>query len=210
MSAFCLMLCVRLKAQDSYETWYTAGPTLKVVQSNISFNSDLVNTPESEPEVGYQLGGFFRIRVNDLYVQPELLISRTKNHLIFNDHDGISGFNPRADFEYTSIEVPLAIGYFFDQFRIESGPAVSVLLQADQFFLNQKTDITEQFNKVSLLYHFGVGLDINNVLVNLSYEFGLSKTGENLRRLVGRDFEPKRSQISLSVSLALHRQKKRQ
>lgn len=209
-----VLLCLGLSsvslAQNFYDTYYMAGPVIKLVQSKFNFDSDLVNVPESEPEVGYQLGGFFRTRINDLYVQPELLISRTKNQLIFPNHDGINGFNPRAEFEYTSIEMPLSIGYYFGNVRLDTGPTVSILTKANQFFLNEKTDITDQFNKVSLQYRVGVGLDINNVLVNLNYEFGLSKTGENLRRLVGTSFEPKRSQIALSVGLILHRQRKRQ
>ena len=205
-----IVVSVQSLAQDRYETYYALGPTLKIVQSSLSFSSNVVNVPDSEPEVGYQLGAFFRARVNNLYVQPEILFSSTQNQLIFNDHDGIPGFNPRADFEFTSLEFPLSIGYFFENLRFETGPAVSVLLRAEEFFLNVREEVTENYNKVNLQYRFGVGLDLHNVLVNLSYEIGLSKTGESLRNIVGQSFQPKRSQWAFSVSLALHRFKKRQ
>lgn len=209
---FLLVTCFagQAMAQNRFETTYALGPTLKIVQSRLSFNSAVVNVPDSEPEVGYQLGTFFRARVNNLYVQPELLFSRTQNALIFNDHDGIMGFNPRAEFEFTSIEIPIAIGYFYENLRFETGPAVSVLLEAEEFFLNVREKVTDHYNKVSLQYRFGVGADFNNVFFNLSYEIGLSKTGESLRQIVGRNFQPKRSQWAFSISLALHRYKMRQ
>ena len=176
----CFVFCLvpKLEAQQDYfETYYTTGPIVRIVQSNLNFSNDQINIPESEPEVGYQFGGFFRARVNDLYVQTELLYARTQNQLIFKDFNGVTGFNPQAEFEFTSLEIPILIGHFFDKLRIETGPAVSVLFSGDQFFLNERTDVTDLYNRVSLQYRIGVGLDINDVLVNFSYEVGLSKTG---------------------------------
>lgn len=196
--------------QGRYETYYMAGPVLKVVQSKFKFESNVVNVPESEPEIGYQIGGFLRARVNNLYVQPELLLSKTQNQLIFPDYDGVAGFNPKADFEFTSLNIPLDIGFYIDNFRIESGPAISVLLEGKQFFLNDELDITDDFNKVTLQYNIGVGLDLNNVLIDVNYEFGLNKTGESLRQLVGPNFRPSRSNLVFSISLVLYRHKKRQ
>jgi hypothetical protein len=211
ISFFIFFCCsASLMGQGRYETYYTVGPVIKVVQSTFRFENDQVNIPESEPEIGYELGGFLRVRVNDLYVQPELLLSKTQNQLVFLNYDGVTGFNPKADFEFTSIDIPVAIGYFFNNFRIESGPAISILLEGQQFFLNEKTDIKDDFNNVSLQYHVGIGFDLNDALININYEFGLSKAGESLRRFVGSDFRPSRSNLVFSVALALHRHKKRQ
>lgn len=211
MLVMLMCLAVKVKAQQDYfETYYTAGPILKVVQSNFSFDNGSFNTLESEPEVGYQFGGFFRTRVNNLYVQTELLFARTQNTLVFKDYNNVTGFNPSAEFEFNSLEIPILIGRFFENLRIETGPAVSVLLSGDRFFLNEKVDISNDFNNVSLQYRFAIGLDLNDVIVNLNYEVGLSKAGENLRNLVGNDFEPKRNQIGISIAVALHYHKKRQ
>ncbi len=206
------LICFAVSAmgQGRYETYYMAGPVLKVVQSKFKFESNVVNVPESEPEIGYQIGAFLRARVNNLYVQPELLLSKTQNQLIFPDYDGVSGFNPKADFEFTSLNIPLDIGFYIDNFRIESGPAISVLLEGKQFFLNEELDITDDFNKVTLQYNIGVGLDLNNVLIDVNYEFGLNKTGESLRQLVGPNFRPSRSNLVFSIGLVLYRHKKRQ
>ncbi len=206
------LICFAVSAmgQGRYETYYMAGPVLKVVQSKFKFESNVVNVPESEPEIGYQIGAFLRARVNNLYVQPELLLSKTQNQLIFPDYDGVSGFNPKADFEFTSLNIPLDIGFYIDNFRIESGPAISVLLEGKQYFLNEELDITDDFNKVTLQYNIGVGLDLNNILIDVNYEFGLNKTGESLRQLVGPNFRPSRSNLVFSIGLVLYRHKKRQ
>ncbi len=206
-----ILLCFTVQAlgQDRYETFYAAGPVLKVVQSKFKFESNVVNVPEAEPEIGYQIGAYLRARVNNLYVQPELLLSKTQNQLVFPDYDGVMGFNPKADFEFTSLNIPLDIGFFIDKFRIKSGPAISVLLKGKQFFLNEELDITDDFNSVALQYHIGVGLDLNDVLIDVNYEFGLNKTGESLRQLVGPNVRPSRSNLVFSVSLVLYRHKKR-
>lgn len=206
-----ILLCVSVSglAQDRYETSYVVGPVLKVVQSRFKFENNQVNIPESEPEIGYQFGGFLRISINNLYVQPEILLSKTQNQLVFLDHNGIPGFNPKADFEFTSLDFPVAIGYYLGDFRIETGPGISVLMEGRQFFLSEELDIKDDFNKVSLQYFIGIGVDLDNVFINANYEFGLSKAGESLRRLVGRDFRPSRSHFVFSVALALHRHKKR-
>lgn len=207
---FLLFFSFSAAGQGRYDTYYMAGPVVKVVQSKFRFENTVVNIPESEPEIGYQIGGFVRARVNNLYVQSQVLLSKTQNQLVFLNYDGVTGFDPKADFEFTSLDIPLDIGYYIGDFRIESGPAISVLLEGRQFFLNEQLDITEDFNSVSLQYHFGIGLDINDVFVNVNYEFGLSKAGESLRRLVGMDFRPSRSHLVFSVALALYRHKKRQ
>jgi hypothetical protein len=129
--------------------------------------------------------------------------------LVFLDFNGVQGFNPRADFEFSSIDIPIAIGYYIGNLRVETGPGVSILTKGKQFFLNEESDITDDFNKVSLQYYLGAGLDINDVFINVNYQFGLSKTGESLRRLVGRDFRSSRSQFVFSIALALHQHKKR-
>lgn len=207
---FFMFFTYSVMGQGRYETYYMAGPVVKVVQSKFKIENNLVNIPESEPEIGYQIGGFIRARVNNLYVQPEVLLSKTQNQLVFLNHGGVSGFNPKADFEFTSLNIPLDIGFYIGNLRVESGPAISILLEGKQFFLNEQLDITEDFNKVSLQYNIGAGLDLNDVLIDVNYEFGLSKTGESLRRLVGNDFSPSRSHLVFSVALVLHRHKKRQ
>lgn len=205
----CLFLSFHLGAQERYKTTLTAGPSIKIVSSSTDFDSNFVNVPDSEPETGFQAGGFFRIRVNQFYFQPELHFSRTKNQLTFVNFNNTPNFNPRSVYEFSSLEFPWKFGYFLENFRINGGPAFSFLLDANQFFLGANNDVINDFNRISIQFQLGIGLDLNNLLIDVSYEFGLSKIGENLRRLVGTEFDPKLTQFSFSVGLIVFEKKKR-
>jgi hypothetical protein len=196
----CSFQCI---AQDIYEVNYKAGPIIKVINPKTSIESDNVRIPEDGNEVGYQFGGFLRLQVNNVYFQPELLFSTIQSRVEFLNYQGISGFNPAADFEFNTLELPMAIGVNIGNFRIDGGPGFSVLLKGSEIFLQEDSDVTEEYNNISLLWRLGAGIDINKVSLDFKYEFGLSKTAESLERIIGRDSLPRQSQLVFSVAYSL-------
>lgn len=198
------LLPVGVSAQTySYTTDYQAGILLKIVSARMSIDSDLVSTSDTESEVGYQFGGFYRVNINRVFVQPELLFSKIKTQLLFNDYDGIQGFNPLAEFEFNTIEIPLSFGYRIGNLRLRMGPALSILISGQRSFLNEVNKVTSDYNRSNLTWHWGIGGDFQRVFVDLKYESGLSKTGESLTNLIGRNFVPKQRQWVLSIALNL-------
>ncbi len=167
----------------------------------MTIDSDLVDLSQSESEIGYQIGFFGRLNVDKIYVQPELLFSKIKTDLVFQDYDNINGFNPRADFEFNTLEIPLDIGYRIGDFRMFFGPSISILISGERSFLNEVQRVTEDYNRTNLLWHFGVGGDFDKVIIDVNYEFGLSKTGESLSNIVGTEFVPKQRQWVFAIGL---------
>ena len=201
-----LLLPIGLSAQTyTYTTDYQAGIVLKVVSAKMDISSDLVSTSDTESEVGYQFGGFFRINVNEVFVQSEVLFSKIRTQLLFNDYDGIQGFNPLAEFEFNTIEVPVSVGYRIGNLRLMMGPAVSMLVSGQRSFLNEVNKVTSDYNRTNLTWHWGIGGDFQRVFIDLKYESGLSKTGESLTNLIGREFVPKQRQWVFSIALNLLR-----
>lgn len=188
-----------------YSTGYQAGGILKIVSSKLQINSDLVSTSETESEVGYQFGGFFRINIDRMIVQPELLYSKIQSQLVFNDYDGVQGFDPIAEFEFNTIELPVHFGYRIGNLRLTAGPTFSILVSGERSFLNEVEKITSEYNRTNLMWNVGIGGDFDRVFVDLKYESGLSKTGESLSNLIGRDFIPKQRQWVFSVALNILR-----
>ncbi|MFY0594516.1 outer membrane beta-barrel protein [Roseivirga sp.] len=186
-----------------YSTEYQAGAKLKLVSASMNINSDLVSTPDAESEVGYQFGGFFRINVNKVYIEAELLYSKIKTQLVFNDFDGVVGFDPLAEFEFNTIEIPLSIGYRIGNLRLFMGPSLSNLVSGQRSFLNEIEKVTDDYNRTNLMWHWGIGGDFQRVFIDINYETGLSKTGESLTNLIGREFIPKQRQWVISVALNL-------
>lgn len=188
-----------------YSTDHQAGAILKVVSARMNINSDLVSTSSTESEVGYQFGGFYRVNIDRIYVQPELLFSKIKTQLVFNDYNGVSGFNPLAQFEFNTLEVPINIGYRIGNLRLMMGPSFSILLSGERSFLNEVQKVTSEYNRTNFMWHWGIGGDFQRIFIDIKYESGLSKTGESLSNLIGREFVPKQRQWVFSVALNLLR-----
>jgi len=188
-----------------YSTDYQAGAILKIVSAKMNINSELVSTSNTESEVGYQFGGFYRVNIDRIYVQPELLFSKIKTQLVFNDYNGVSGFNPLAQFEFNTLEIPVNIGYRIGNLRLMMGPSFSILLSGERSFLNEVEKVTSEYNRTNFMWHWGIGGDFQRIFIDIKYESGLSKTGESLSNLIGREFVPKQRQWVFSVALNLLR-----
>ena len=128
--------------QDIYDVSYKVGPVFKIVSPKIRIDSDYVRIPEEGNEIGYQFGLFTKIRVNNVYFQPELLIATAQNRLDFLNYNGVNGFNPSADFEFTTLEIPVSIGVNIGNLRLDTGPGFSLMLSGNEYFLNEKINVT--------------------------------------------------------------------
>ncbi|MBO3697061.1 porin family protein [Roseivirga sp. E12] len=188
-----------------YSTDHQAGAILKVVSARMNINSELVSTSSTESEVGYQFGGFYRVNIDRIYVQPEVLYSKIKTQLVFNDYNGVPGFNPLAQFEFNTLEIPINIGYRIGNLRLMMGPSFSILLSGERSFLNDVEKVTSEYNRSNFMWHWGIGGDFERIFIDIKYESGLSKTGESLSNLIGREFVPKQKQWVFSVALNLLR-----
>jgi len=195
---FLAFVSIEVHSQDYY-TWYQGGLTTKVVSARMAIDSELVSSSEGEPEIGYQLGAFYRININNIYFEPQLLFSAVKSQLVFKDFGGVPSFDPVASFEFNTLELPVDIGVRIGNLRLNTGPSLSVLLSGKRSFLNEVDRVTEDYNNVNMLWHFGVGGDFDRVMVDLKYEFGLSKTGESLSNILGTDIIPRQRQWVFSV-----------
>lgn len=197
------VLLASLVHGQQYRTDRQAGAILKVVSARMNIKSDLVSTSNTESEVGYQFGAFYRVNIDRIYVQPELLFSKIKTQLVFNNFDGIDGFNPLAQFEFNTIELPVHIGYRIGNLRLMMGPSFSILLSGDRVFLNEIEQVTSEYNRSNIMWQMGIGGDFHRLFIDIKYEAGLSKTGESLSNLIGREFVPNQRQWVLSVALNL-------
>lgn len=185
-----LLMPFSVISQD-YDTWFQGGLTAKVVSARMTIESELVRTSDLESEFGYQIGVFARINIDNIYVEPQLLFSTIKTQLIFKDFGQVPGFDPSANFEFNTIELPIDIGMRFGRLRVNTGPSFSLLVSGERAFLNDVEEVTDEYNRMNMLWHFGVGGDFDRVFIDLRYEFGLSKTGESLSNIIGTEFIPR-------------------
>ncbi|WP_420386798.1 porin family protein [Roseivirga sp.] len=197
------LLCPPLWSQEQYGRFFQAGPIVKLVTAKMTLDSNEIDLSEGSSEVGYQFGGFFRVNVEGVFVQSSVLMSKVKTDLVFVDYQGVQGFNPRADFEFNTLELPLDIGYRVGNLRLQMGPTFSFLLSGQRSFLNDVEKVSDDYNRSNMMWHFGIGGDFDRFVLDINYEFGLSKTGESLSQLLGREFVPRQRQwvIGLGINI---------
>ncbi|MFO8236158.1 MAG: porin family protein [Bacteroidales bacterium] len=153
---------------------------------------------------GFQVGVFSRLSIAALYVQPELLFSKSTAEIKITEIDqGDIQDEFTEDQEFSKIDIPLMAGWKFGPARVQAGPVASIILD-NKSAIEAATDYKEEFNGATWGYQVGVGLDLLNTLtLDVKYEGGLSKLGDGVD--VGGeeplDFDSRPNQFIFSVGL---------
>jgi hypothetical protein len=130
------------------------------------------------PAVGFHFGGFTRLTVKKFFFQPQLMFSSSGGEVRIKDVKIDTTFFRNQRFN--RIDIPLLAGYKSGFLRLEAGPVAT-------FTLSRKNDLfdwagyNEDFNKATIGYQAGLGLDLFKKLsLDLRYEGSLSKLGKGV------------------------------
>jgi opacity protein-like surface antigen len=168
--------------------------------TNIASGAEKYNIVAGNAMVGFHFGLFGRIKIANLFVQPELLFTSSGGQVKVQDLT--SNTESIKNQTYNKIDVPVLAGLKFGPARIEVGPVASFTLSQKSNFLNTAA-YTQDFKKATIGYQAGVGLDIlKTITVDLKYEGSLSKIGNGLT-IDGNSypFDSRNSQFILSLGL---------
>jgi hypothetical protein len=135
------------------------------------------NLLSSENTAGYYAGFYARVGAAGINLQPELYLAG-KNSTLKNSE------GEKSDVRFTSLDVPILIGTKIGAagvgFRLNTGPVVSFILDKKQTFGNAASSaIHGDFKDQAFAWQFGAGLDIASLGVDLRYEQGLTKLGQD-------------------------------
>ena len=136
------------------------------------------NTFSSDNRAGYYAGLWARIGAAGIHLQPEVYLSG-KNSTLKR-----SGSGEENEVKFTSMDVPILVGTKLGAagigLRLNTGPVVSFILNEEQS-LGQAAGsaFSGDFKGQSFAWQFGAGLDISKIGIDLRYEQGLSKIGQN-------------------------------
>lgn len=171
LSVAFMCLCVTAFGQvlPSFQMGIKGGANLSKFSTN--------NTFSSENKAGYYAGLWARIGAAGIHFQPELYLSGKNTSLEAND-------GRLADVKFTSLDVPLLIGTKIGAagigLRLNTGPVVSFILDKEQSFTNAAgAAFNGRFKDQAYAWQFGAGLDLGSIGVDLRYEAGLSKIGQD-------------------------------
>lgn len=120
-----------------------------------------------DTKTGYVGGVYFRFG-KTVFLQPELIFSAKGGNLNLNSQ--------KVHVDYTSLDVPVLIGYKLGPLRINAGPVASfkVSNSISDDLKNYSSNIGDSFKNATYGYQAGAGLDIGSLSVDLRYEGSLS------------------------------------
>ncbi|MFP4047772.1 MAG: porin family protein [Bacteroidales bacterium] len=152
---------------------------------------------------GFQAGIFSRLTIAALYVQPEVMFTRSTAEMQIKEIEGETlkdKFTEKQKF--SKIDIPLIAGWKFGPARIQAGPVASIILD-NKSAIEAVTNAKEEFNGATWGYQVGAGLDVLNTLtLDVKYEGSLSKFGDGVQ--VGgetRKFDSRPNQFIFSAGL---------
>jgi hypothetical protein len=150
----------------------------------------------SDGKVGYHVGFYGKLDMPKIYIRPELIYTKTKS-----SYDVEGGTN---DYDVSKLDLPVLLGYkLIGPLHIFAGPAFQYTLSNDL----EDVEIDDVKNDFTIGAHFGVGVTLGNIGLDVRYERGFSENeaeiiGANIADISGRvDSRP--SQIIFGLSLKL-------
>lgn len=129
-------------------------PTLKLDGS--SRISDITTTSGG----GFHAGGMLRVNILFLYVQPELIYTKTSSDYSFK----VDGMNQNGTYDMQRLDVPIPVGFKLGPAAIFAGPVAS-------FNLNSPSDIfNDSYKEATWGYQIGAGVKLFSFLAEVKYE----------------------------------------
>lgn len=169
-AALLIAVCISAKAQ------FTVG-----IKGGVDFSRIHTDNLKSSTLAGYQAGVFARVG-SGLYLQPELYLSSSGGKFTASDN----GTDYSAKVRFTNLNVPLLLGQSFGSknlnFRLMVGPIYTYALSKDESFsdnFNAAFNDFGKYNKSTLGFQAGGGVDIGALTADLRYEGGLTKINDN-------------------------------
>ncbi len=126
-------------------------------------------------KTGY-VGGLYMRFGEKVFIQPELLFSAKGGKI--NALQPVGGTSSKTfDIDYTSIDVPVLLGFKVGPIRLNAGPVASfkVSQSIDEDLKTYSSNVSESFKNAAYGYQAGVGLDIGAFSVDLRYEGSISE-----------------------------------
>ncbi len=150
--------------------------------------------------IGYHVGLISQIKLFNFFIQPELLYSHINNDLnVYN----LNSANPEdataVKQTINRIDIPVLVGFKLSILKLEAGPVASFVI-SNNSDLDTITEYDMQWNKATIGYQAGIGLDIGKIALDVKYEGNLSKLGTGIT--IGNtttSFDTRLNQIIVSI-----------
>ncbi|RMG28633.1 MAG: hypothetical protein D6730_05230 [Bacteroidetes bacterium] len=160
---------------------------------------DSLKVSFSSSKPSFQAGLFARLTLLGIYIQPEILLTFTNATYEKSDVYNNNGQQVSLDEKLVYMDIPLTAGLKVAFLRVQGGPVFTTLL-------GKKSELTEidglerNFKEAAIAGQLGLGLDIGDLILDLKYEFPLSRNRDHFNFL-GESYglSTRKSQLIASV-----------
>jgi len=129
-----------------------------------NIDNQFIEAIEGRGIVGYEVGLFMKVPAGPLYLRPQLLYSRATGMVDYEEFDGDAG---RSDFTIHRLQVPITLGVsILGPIGVEGAIVYNRMLHATERF----GPSTIQLGRSGLGYRIGPALDLDPLVLHLSYE----------------------------------------
>ena len=145
---------------------------------------------EDEAFQSFHFGIMTRIKVLNVFVQPELYFNTSGGKVLIEELNAAGEVTAEdvKQVKFSKIDMPVLLGFKIGPMRVNAGPVASLVL-AENNEIGEIIPELESLSKTATIgYQAGVGIDILKFLtLDYRYEGGLSKWGDKLT-IAGTDY----------------------
>lgn len=142
------------------------------------FNDGGVIINYTKGRVGYHFGLTSKIKVLNIFVQPELLFSTSSNNIEVSSFSNTVAESGKQ--KYNKMDIPILAGVQFGVLEIKAGPLFTTVLSSKSDLLD-KYEMEQNFQKATMGYQIGGGVELGRLEIGLRYEGNLSKLGSGMK-----------------------------
>ncbi|KOH43751.1 porin family protein [Sunxiuqinia dokdonensis] len=178
-SVLCLLVSPAIMAQESV-TGIKGGLNLSSLTTDGNDDKNL--------KLGFHAGLYNKIAISESFaIQPELLYSVKGMKL---DYDNSTMADGETKFNLNYIDLPVKLVFnLSEDFEFQAGPYISYLVNAnldtnaevlDYFQIDSEDEVDRKnFNTLDYGLSFGLGFDLQSVLIGFNYNLGLNQVAKD-------------------------------
>ena len=131
-----------------------------------------------DAQYGIHGGLVLQLELGNVLIQPEALFNSNSADFTLQDLQTPGDLVDKEE-KYQYLDIPVMLGYRLGFLRLHAGPVGHIFLSST----SNITDVEgfkEDFNKLTLGWQGGLGLDIGPIAVDLRYEGNFNKFGDHI------------------------------
>lgn len=164
-------------------------------------NTDSIKLKISDANYGYHLGGWLRVNLGKIYVQPEVVFNSSNVKYEASAIKGTSLVKTIFKETYNNIDIPVLLGFRFGGFRLNGGPVAHIHINSSSELSDFKS-YKAKFETAKWGYQAGFGADFGRIGIDIRYEGNFSEYGDHLTfngKQYSFDNKPSRFLVSMAI-----------